>query len=353
MKDAGPTGVYVVVDDVDAHHRRAVEHGAEILMPPTDQDYGSRDYMARDVEGNVWSFGTYAPETRGLTAPAAPRRRVSAAGVHLEGGPADGLGEGRVGVRGGQGDQDLHGAGVADGPDLVEQRGDGALHRGLQVAHQQRGLAVVGDGRGGVHPQPGGLLAGEHLVRRPRGRARRARRATAGRTGRRAGSSATARTSGSAGAPTTRSASKARPRSRASSPRAAASSSVTALPTVRAASQARYSARAAFGRELGAAAQHVLGGLLDVAGRALRGDADLLQLDPDRPVAERGEGGLAVAVGERADGGEGAAGPSRGGASRRTGGLRRVGVGGGPGGRAAASGLRGRRGPRSARCAVR
>ncbi|MFE0177004.1 VOC family protein [Streptomyces sp. NPDC059002] len=64
MKDAGPCGVYVVVDDVDAHHQRAKEHGAEILMPPTDQDYGSRDYMARDTEGNVWSFGTYAPETR-------------------------------------------------------------------------------------------------------------------------------------------------------------------------------------------------------------------------------------------------------------------------------------------------
>ncbi|MFH0521202.1 VOC family protein [Streptomyces sp. M41] len=63
MKAAGTTGVYVVVEDVDAHHRRAVEHGAEILMPPTDQDYGSRDYMARDIEGNVWSFGTYAPET--------------------------------------------------------------------------------------------------------------------------------------------------------------------------------------------------------------------------------------------------------------------------------------------------
>ncbi|MBL1106354.1 VOC family protein [Streptomyces sp. 5-8] len=62
LKDAGPAGVYVVVDDVDAHHQRAVEHGVEILMPPTDQDYGSRDYMARDVEGNIWSFGTYAPE---------------------------------------------------------------------------------------------------------------------------------------------------------------------------------------------------------------------------------------------------------------------------------------------------
>ncbi|MBT2539609.1 VOC family protein [Streptomyces sp. ISL-44] len=62
MGDAGPSGVYVVVDDVDAHHRRAAEHGAEILMEPTDQDYGSRDYMARDGEGNIWSFGTYAPQ---------------------------------------------------------------------------------------------------------------------------------------------------------------------------------------------------------------------------------------------------------------------------------------------------
>ncbi|MET8750579.1 VOC family protein [Streptomyces sp. NPDC059104] len=62
MEGAGPSGVYLVVDDVDAHHRRAVEHGVEILMEPTDQDYGSRDYMARDAEGNVWSFGTYAPQ---------------------------------------------------------------------------------------------------------------------------------------------------------------------------------------------------------------------------------------------------------------------------------------------------
>ncbi|WP_409472896.1 VOC family protein [Streptomyces sp. HC307] len=62
MKGAGPTGVYVVVDDVDAHHQRAVDHGAEILMPPTDQDYGSRDYMAVDLEGNIWSFGTYGPQ---------------------------------------------------------------------------------------------------------------------------------------------------------------------------------------------------------------------------------------------------------------------------------------------------
>jgi uncharacterized glyoxalase superfamily protein PhnB len=61
MAGGGPVAVYVVVQDTDAHHRQAVEHGVEILMPPTDQDYGSRDYMARDAEGNIWSFGTYAP----------------------------------------------------------------------------------------------------------------------------------------------------------------------------------------------------------------------------------------------------------------------------------------------------
>jgi uncharacterized glyoxalase superfamily protein PhnB len=30
-------------------------------MGLTDQEYGSRDYAARDPEGNVWCFGTYRP----------------------------------------------------------------------------------------------------------------------------------------------------------------------------------------------------------------------------------------------------------------------------------------------------
>jgi uncharacterized glyoxalase superfamily protein PhnB len=59
--DLGPCAVYVVVDDPDAHHDRAVAAGAEVVFPLTDQDYGSRDYAARDPEGFVWCFGTYAP----------------------------------------------------------------------------------------------------------------------------------------------------------------------------------------------------------------------------------------------------------------------------------------------------
>jgi uncharacterized glyoxalase superfamily protein PhnB len=58
---ASAHGIYVTVEDVDAHHARAREAGAEIVAEPTDQDYGSREYSARDLEGNLWSFGTYDP----------------------------------------------------------------------------------------------------------------------------------------------------------------------------------------------------------------------------------------------------------------------------------------------------
>ena len=58
---AGRTCVYVVVEEPDALFERAKGAGAEVVMEPTDQDYGSRDFTVRDPEGNLWSFGTYAP----------------------------------------------------------------------------------------------------------------------------------------------------------------------------------------------------------------------------------------------------------------------------------------------------
>ena len=58
----GQSWVYVVVEDADAHYAQAKAGGAEIVRELTDQDYGSRDYSARDPEGNLWSFGTYSPE---------------------------------------------------------------------------------------------------------------------------------------------------------------------------------------------------------------------------------------------------------------------------------------------------
>jgi uncharacterized glyoxalase superfamily protein PhnB len=53
--------IYVYVADVDAHCRRAEEAGATITRGPEDMDYGSREYSAKDLEGHVWSFGTYHP----------------------------------------------------------------------------------------------------------------------------------------------------------------------------------------------------------------------------------------------------------------------------------------------------
>ena len=58
---AGRYSLYVVVDDPDAHLARAKQAGASIERELTDQDYGSREYTARDPEGNLWSFGTYRP----------------------------------------------------------------------------------------------------------------------------------------------------------------------------------------------------------------------------------------------------------------------------------------------------
>jgi uncharacterized glyoxalase superfamily protein PhnB len=61
--DAGGVtmSTYVIVDDVDAHFVRSKAAGAQIVREPATQDYGGRDYTCKDLEGHVWSFGTYDP----------------------------------------------------------------------------------------------------------------------------------------------------------------------------------------------------------------------------------------------------------------------------------------------------
>ena len=54
-------GPYVVVADADTHYARAKAAGAEIVLELVTQDYGGRDYTCRDLEGHVWTFGTYDP----------------------------------------------------------------------------------------------------------------------------------------------------------------------------------------------------------------------------------------------------------------------------------------------------
>lgn len=58
-------GVYIALetpDAIDASYARAKAAGAEIVRELSDTDYGSHDFSVRDLEGHVWSFGTYCPQ---------------------------------------------------------------------------------------------------------------------------------------------------------------------------------------------------------------------------------------------------------------------------------------------------
>jgi uncharacterized glyoxalase superfamily protein PhnB len=63
--------VMVRVDDANTHCERAREHGARILMEPTDFEYGERQYAAEDPSGHQWTFSEtledVAPEAWGGT----------------------------------------------------------------------------------------------------------------------------------------------------------------------------------------------------------------------------------------------------------------------------------------------
>ena len=48
--------VVVRVEDAKAHCERAREHGARILMEPTDFEYGERQYEAADFADHRWTF---------------------------------------------------------------------------------------------------------------------------------------------------------------------------------------------------------------------------------------------------------------------------------------------------------
>ena len=76
----------MVVDDVDAHYARAKAAGAEIVIDIKTQDYGGRDYTARDLEGHVWTFGSYDPVREAQTKldPASPGDAGSAASPSIQ-----------------------------------------------------------------------------------------------------------------------------------------------------------------------------------------------------------------------------------------------------------------------------
>ena len=52
---------YLVVSDADVIYERAKAAGAEIVIEIKDEDYGGRGFSCRDLEGRLWSIGTYDP----------------------------------------------------------------------------------------------------------------------------------------------------------------------------------------------------------------------------------------------------------------------------------------------------
>ena len=62
---AATQALCVYIDDLDAHFERARSAGAEIASAPKDTDFGAREYHSRDLEGHLWTFGTYLPDPSG------------------------------------------------------------------------------------------------------------------------------------------------------------------------------------------------------------------------------------------------------------------------------------------------
>jgi uncharacterized glyoxalase superfamily protein PhnB len=54
-------GLYLVTDDVEGLHDRAVAAGGRSVIAPESTEWGSRRARVLDPEGGEWSFGSYAP----------------------------------------------------------------------------------------------------------------------------------------------------------------------------------------------------------------------------------------------------------------------------------------------------
>ncbi len=56
-----PQAIYVVVTNADEVYQSAKAAGALMVIDIKDEEYGGRGFTCRDLEGHVWSIGTYDP----------------------------------------------------------------------------------------------------------------------------------------------------------------------------------------------------------------------------------------------------------------------------------------------------
>ena len=52
---------YIIVEDIDAHYLKARNAGAEMIVDLQEEEYGGKTYTCKDIEGHIWTFGSYDP----------------------------------------------------------------------------------------------------------------------------------------------------------------------------------------------------------------------------------------------------------------------------------------------------
>ena len=63
LDGSSPVVIFVYVEDVDATVERAVQLGAEVLLPAQNQFWGDRIAWVMDPQGHVWTIATRIEET--------------------------------------------------------------------------------------------------------------------------------------------------------------------------------------------------------------------------------------------------------------------------------------------------
>lgn len=59
----GGGAVVIIAEEVDDYCKTIRERGAPILLEPTDEPYGLRDFVTRDPDGNVLTFSAPLADT--------------------------------------------------------------------------------------------------------------------------------------------------------------------------------------------------------------------------------------------------------------------------------------------------
>jgi uncharacterized glyoxalase superfamily protein PhnB len=62
-KPRGSGSVYIFCDEVDAYYAEITAKGAKTQNPPKNYEYGMRDFVVEDPDGNFLGFGTEVKKT--------------------------------------------------------------------------------------------------------------------------------------------------------------------------------------------------------------------------------------------------------------------------------------------------